>query len=158
MGVLGVVLLGAVALAGCTVPEPSPSGSPSKDAGTPTSTSAPSATPTAPPALVPEGTAADNLPLFTAVTESVWASADRAAGRAYIDALVAAGFDKAAMEVTNDTSTVGNPAESIQFSVQWGQECLVGQVGQATGDPVTVIVPVLAEGTCLVGDTRPIDW
>lgn len=158
MGVLGVVLLGAVALAGCTGPEPSPSGSPSRDAGTPTSTSAPSATPTAPPALVPEGTAADNLPLFTAVTESVWASADRAAGRAYIDALVAAGFDKAAMQVTNDTSTVGNPAESIQFSVLWGQECLVGQVGQATGDPVTVIVPVLAEGTCLVGDTRPIDW
>ena len=70
----------------------------------------------------------------------------------------AAGFDKAAMQVTRDTSTVGNPAESIQFSVRWGDECLVGQVGPATGDPVTVVVPGLAEGTCLVGETRPIDW
>lgn len=108
--------------------------------------------------LVPDGTAADNLPLFTEVTDTVWASTDRAAGRAYIDALVAAGFDKAAMQVTHDQSTVGNPAESIQFSVRWGDECLVGQVGPATGNPVTVVVPVLAEGTCLVGQTRPIDW
>lgn len=107
---------------------------------------------------MPEGTAADNLPLFAAVTASVWASGDRAAGRAYVDALTAAGFDKAAMQVTRDTSTVGNPAESIQFSVRWGDECLVGQVGPATGDPVTVVVPVIAEGTCLVGETRPIDW
>lgn len=107
---------------------------------------------------MPEGTAADNLPLFAAVTASVWASGDHAAGRAYVDALTAAGFDKAAMEVTRDTSTVGNPAESIQFSVRWGDECLVGQVGSATGDPVTVVVPVVAEGTCLVGETRPIDW
>lgn len=108
--------------------------------------------------LVPDGTAADNLPLFTAITESVWATAGRVAGRAYVDALVAAGFDKGAMQVTNDTSTVGNPAESIQFSVLWGDECLVGQVGPATGEPFTVVVPVLAEGRCLVGETRPIDW
>lgn len=107
---------------------------------------------------MPNGTAVDNLPVFTAVTDSVWDSADRGSGRAYIDALVAAGFDKTAMQVTNDTSTVGNPAESIQFSVRWGEECLVGQVGPATGEPVTVVVPVLAEGTCLVGETRPIDW
>ena len=26
------------------------------------------------------------------------------------------------------------------------------------GDPVTVVVPVVAEGTCLIGQTRPIDW
>ena len=62
------------------------------------------------------------------------------------------------MQVTNDTSTVGNPAESIQFAVRWGEECLIGQVGPATGEPVTVVVPVLAEGSCLVGQTRPINW
>ena len=65
---------------------------------------------------------------------------------------------KGAMQLTPDESTVGNPAESIQFSVRWGQECLIGQVGPATGAPVTVVVPALAEGTCLIGDTRPIDW
>lgn len=114
--------------------------------------------PTQPPVLVPAGTAADNLALFAAVTATVWASEDRVSGRAYVDALTAAGFDKAAMQVTEDTTTVGNPAESIQFSVRWGQECLVGQVGPAIGEPVAVVLPALAEGTCLVGATRPIDW
>ena len=143
-------------LSACT-PDGGP-GSPGDPTAPPPRAPSPTPAPTADPVLVPAGTAADNLPLFTAVTETVWASGDRAAGRAYIDALVAAGFDKAAMQVTNDTSTVGNPAESIQFSVRWGEECLVGQVGPATGEPVAVVVPVLAEGTCLVGHTRPIDW
>lgn len=110
------------------------------------------------PTLVPSGTAAENLPLFTAVVDSVWAGPENVSGRAYVDALVAAGFDKTAMQVTNDLTTIGNAAESIQFSVQWGQECLVGQVGPATGGAVTTIVPVLPEGGCLIGVTRPIDW
>lgn len=109
--------------------------------------------------LVPDGTAEDNLPLFTAVTEEVWASDQRAQGRAYIDALVAAGFDKEAMQVTEDETTVGNAVESLQFSVRWGDtECLVGQVGPSTGDPVTMVMDQLAEGRCLIGDTRAIDW
>lgn len=111
------------------------------------------------PRLVPDGTAEDNLPVFTAIAEEVWATAERGAGRAYIDALVGAGFDKAAMQVTQDLSTVGNPAESIQFSVRWGEsECLVGQVGPSTGQVVTAVMPQLAEGRCLVGVTRSIDW
>lgn len=152
-----------LALAGCTPsPEVDPTGTPSGSASESSEPNGPTGDPTSDvspePRLVPEGTAADNLPLFAAVTAAVWASDDRAAGRAYVDALTAAGFDKAAMQVTHDRSTVGNPAESIQFSVRWGEECLVGQVGPATGDPVAVVVPVLAEGTCLVGATRPIDW
>lgn len=121
-------------------------------APSPTATTAPA------PTLVPEGTAADNLPFFTGVVQSVWASPDNASGRAYIDALVAAGFDRGAMQVTNDVSTVGNPAESLQFSVRWGDECLVGQVGPATGNPVAVVLPGLQSGQCLIGATRPIDW
>ncbi len=63
------------------------------------------------------------------------------------------------MQVTPDTSTVGNPAESLQFSVRWGEkECLVGQVGPSTGEPVTTVMSQLAEGRCLVGETLPIDW
>jgi hypothetical protein len=111
------------------------------------------------PTLVPDGTAEENLPVFTAVAERVWATDQRGAGRAYIDALIIAGFDRNAMQVTQDQSTVGNPAESLQFSVRWGEsECLVGQVGPSTGRVVTVVMPQLAEGRCLVGTTRPIDW
>ncbi|MBS1697992.1 MAG: hypothetical protein JST25_06275 [Actinobacteria bacterium] len=88
----------------------------------------------------------------------MWASDQRASGLAYIDALVAAGFDRAAMQVTEDRSTVGNPAESIQFSVRWGEaDCLVGQVGPSTGDPVTAVLPQLAGGACLVGRTAPLE-
>ena len=142
-------------LAACTPPTADPTPSPSASGGAPTPSSAPTS---AAPTLVPDGTATDNLPLFTAVTAAVWNSDQQVVGRAYVDALVAAGFDKAAMQVTNDQTTVGNPAESIQFSVRWGDECLIGQVGPATGEPVTVVVPLLAEGTCLIGETRAIDW
>lgn len=157
MTALTLTIAVVVLLAGCTGFGPgTPTESSPPAGGSPTATGDPA--PTAAPVLVPDGTAADNLPLFAAVTEAVSASPENAAGRAYIDALVAAGFDKTAMQVTQDVSTVGNPAESIQFSVRWGDECLVGQVGPATGEPFAVVVPVLAEGTCLVGGTRPIDW
>lgn len=109
--------------------------------------------------LVPEGTASDNLPLFAAVTAKVWAGPDQVHGRAYVDALAAAGFAKDRMQVTADRTTVGNPVESLLFSVAWGdKECLIGQVGPSTGTPVTKVVPQLAEGRCLIGETRPIDW
>ena len=149
-------MLTPVLLAGCAGDESlAPSATPS--VATPAST-APAVPSETPAALVPGGTAVDNLPLFREVTLRVWNSPDAASGRAYVDALTAAGFDRSAMQVTEDHSTVGDPAESIQFSVRWGDECLVGQVGPATGDPVVAALPVLAEGTCLVGRTRPIDW
>ncbi|MGF6821163.1 hypothetical protein M2317_000049 [Microbacterium sp. ZKA21] len=149
----------AIALAACT-PQPT-----DPTASAPSATTAPSPGATAEPAepaapqLVPDGTAADNLALFTAVTAEVWATEQADQGRAYIDALVAAGFDKAAMQVTADETTVGNPVESLQFSVRWGEtECLIGQVGPSTGQPVTTVTDQLAEGRCLIGTTRPIDW
>jgi hypothetical protein len=142
----------ALGLVACS-PEPAPSPAP-------TTAPAPSPTPTPEgPQFLPYGTAEDNLPLFAAVTAQIWATDQRVAGRAYIDALTAAGFDRAAMQVTQDISTVGNAAESLMFSVRWGDaECLVGQVGPSTGEPVTAVLPQLAEGRCLVGATRPIDW
>jgi hypothetical protein len=133
---------------------PGPEASPSPQAS-------PSAVTTeaAAPALLPEGTADDNLPFFRSVAESVWATEQRGEGRAYIDALVVAGFARADMQVTQDQTTVGNPVESLQFSVRWGEEsCLVGQVGPSTGQVVAAVMPQLAEGRCLVGATRAIDW
>lgn len=157
---LAIVAGGALSLTACISTGPTDPPGPEATEGVSASPSVGATSSPAPtaPELEADGSAADNLAYFTNVVESVWASGDRAAGRAYIDALSAAGFDKSAMQVTDDTSTVGNPAESIQFSVRWQDECLVGQVGPATGEPYTVVVPVLAEGTCLVGDTRPIDW
>ncbi|MFG6491797.1 DUF6993 domain-containing protein [Microbacterium sp. P03] len=158
-GVATVAIALLLAVTGCSAdstPSPTvtpPDAAPSASA----STAAEPATPAA-PALVPGGSAADNLPVFTATVNAVWAGPDQVSGRAYIDALVGAGFDKSAMQVTSDSSTVGNPAESIQFSVLWGTECLVGQVGPATGTAVSVVLPALAEGGCLIGETRPIDW
>lgn len=143
-------------LAGCAPADPEES--PRPTASESAATAAPTEAPVTAPVLVPDGTAADNLPLFSQVVGTVWAGADNQSGRAYIDALVAAGFDKAAMQVTEDFSTVGNRAESLQFSVLWGPDCLVGQVGPATGEPVAVVVTALTEGGCLIGSTRPIDW
>ncbi|QNA92577.1 MULTISPECIES: DUF6993 domain-containing protein [unclassified Microbacterium] len=154
VGVFAASVAALVLLSGCTSAEPSVSASP-------TSAVSPSPAPSAPagPVLVPDGTAEENLPLFTAIAEGVWATDQRGSGRAYIDALIGAGFDRGAMQVTQDRSTVGNPAESLQFSVRWGEtECLVGQVGPSTGQVVTTVLPQLAEGRCLVGTTRPIDW
>jgi hypothetical protein len=142
------------ALSAC-VPEP-PAPEPTTSSVSPNPS--PTSTGDAGPALLPEGTAEENLPFFTEIVQDVWAGPDPLAGRSYIDALVAAGFDRGAMQVTADQSTVGNPAESIQFSVRWGDECLIGQVGPATGDPVAVVEPGLTDGGCLVGRTRPIDW
>lgn len=148
----GAALTAVGALAACSG---SPGPAPSSSASTP----APSASPTPTgPALVPGGSADDNLPFFRQVMNEVAATDARAEGRAYIDALVAAGFPKSAMEVTQDRTSVGNPADSLQFSVRWDEECLVGQVGPSTPAPTALVLPLTPEGTCLVGDTRPIDW
>lgn len=144
----------ALALAGCAPSTPAPS-------PTVSLSSSPSATPTptpAGPALVAAGSATQNLPFFTQVVSQVAAGPAATQGRAYIDALTAAGFDKSAMQVTNDQTTVGNQADSIQFSVSWKGECLVGQVGPSVAGPQTRVLPLTPEGTCLVGQTRQIDW
>ncbi|WP_247622556.1 DUF6993 domain-containing protein [Microbacterium galbinum] len=146
-----VAAAAVLVLAGC-VGDPDPA--PTSSAPSPSATDAPVAV-----AFVPDGSADDNLPIFTQTAQGVWDSEQRGEGRAYIDALVGVGFDKAAMQVTNDQSTVGNAAESLQFSVRWGDtECLIGQVGPSTGQLVTRVMPQLAEGRCLIGTTRAIDW
>ncbi|WP_247956109.1 DUF6993 domain-containing protein [Microbacterium galbinum] len=146
-----VAAAAVLVLAGCVGgPDPAPTSS----APSPSATDAPVEV-----AFVPDGSAEDNLPIFTQTAQGVWDSEQRGEGRAYIDALVGVGFDKAAMQVTNDQSTVGNAAESLQFSVRWGDtECLIGQVGPSTGQLVTQVMPQLAEGRCLIGTTRAIDW
>ena len=148
-----MAVVAGVLLVGCTNP-----GAENPPASTPPSASeTPSAEPVA-PVLVPSGTAEENLPYFDLVNMRTLAANPESDGRAFVDGLVGAGFDKAAMEVTLDATTIGNPADSIQFSVKMGESCLIGQHGSAVGGYHSTVGRVLGTGTCLIGKTRTIDW
>ncbi len=110
----------------------------------------------APPTLVPGGTAEENRPLFDSVSAAAIAADPSADGRALVDALVAAGFDKAAMEVTDDTTAIGRDADSVQFAVRASDGCLIGE--RSASGYASLVAPVLGTGRCLVGETRAIDW
>lgn len=156
--IAGLALASALALTGCTATGPGP-------APTAGATGAPRPVPStiAPPGNVepvlrPELSAAENLAYFDFVNRDVIAADSSPGGRAFIDALVAAGFDRAAMQVTADTTTLGEPADSIQFAVAFGPDCLVGQFGPKSDGYQSAVRPALGTGGCLVGATRPIDW
>ncbi|MET0725965.1 MAG: hypothetical protein ABWY36_06410 [Leifsonia sp.] len=145
-----------VLLSGCTgagAPTPTPT-------GTATTGAEPTPTPTAPPApsLKPKLSADENLPYFDLVNTQVIAANPAAGGRDFVDALVAAGFVKAAMQVTPDRTAVDLAADSVQWSVLFNGECLIGQYGPASGGYHGVVASPTGQGACLVGETRPIDW
>ena len=151
-----LAVMGALGLAACTAAS-------GEQVAAPTSalTSTPSATPDATPnplVFAPEKSAADNFDYFTSLADAVVAADSNAGGRAFIDALAAGGFDKAAMQVTPDTTTVDLAADSVQFSVTLNGECLIGQYGPASGGLHSTVAPLLGTGRCLVGATRQIDW
>jgi hypothetical protein len=141
----------AVLLTGCSSPMQSSPGAPD-----PAVFSTPTSTPAA--AFDPNASADDALAFFDSVNASTLAADADAGGRAVLDGLAVAGFDKAAMEVTADQTTIGNAADSIQFSVRWGDSCLIGQNGSAVGGYHSTLAPVLGTGRCLIGSTRPVDW
>ena len=153
--VVGAVWLLGVSLTACTgVPvEPATTDVPPTSA-----TPKPSATPAPDPALVPTGTAGENLVYFNFLAAAVTKADPAADGRAYIDALVAGGFDRSAMEVTFDRTQANLVADSVQFSVRFANECLVGQIGPASDGFHSVVAPILSTGLCLVGASRQIDW
>ena len=140
----------AVTLSGCVPSAPTP-----KPDSASTSTSTPRPIRTADPVFIPNGTAAENKLFFDLTNKKLFASNGSANGRAIIDNLVTAGFDKAAMQVTPDKTPTNGSADSILFSVRIGDSCLLGQYG---GGYSSAVEPVLAGGGCLIGKTRPIDW
>lgn len=158
-GSAAVALFGFIVLlagAGCTAAPPSLSTVTPTDTAAPAASSPPAASD--PPGFSAGRSAAENLAVFDAVNGAVVAANEEATGREFIDALAAAGFDKATMQVTDDFTTLGLPADSLQFSVLVQGECLVGQFGPSSGGYHGVVRPALGTGGCLVGDTRPIDW
>ncbi|WP_241985449.1 hypothetical protein [Cryobacterium sp. TMT1-21] len=154
-------VIAGLGLVGCSATSPGPtSARTSAPSATPSenATPSPSAAPVAAPVLRPELDAAANLDYFDAVAAAVVAADSGAGGRAFIDALARGGFDKAQMSVTFDDTSAELAADSIQFAVRMGEECLIGQNGPATGGYHGAVLPVLGSGTCLVGVTRQIDW
>lgn len=151
---IGVAL--AVALGGCV--QSSPSASTPSPIPTPSASASSSAS--AIPAYVPGGTAAQNLAYFNAVGGELFASSQASAastqGRVIVDWFVAHGFDKSKMEVTPDKTSIGLAAWNIEFSVNFGKTCIIGQAGNVGFQSTTL--PVLATGKCLIGLTRTIDW
>ncbi len=109
------------------------------------------------PELVPGGDAEQNKPYFDFVNQALIASNSSPLGRDIIDNLVAAGFDKSKMEVTPDKTEVFRiNADAIEFSVLFGDTCLIGEVS-AQGYR-SIIGPPVDTNKCLVGKTRTINW
>ncbi len=113
-------------------------------------------TPRPEPTLDPAGSAAENRDYFDFVNRRLVERQETPDGRAFIDNLIGAGFDRGAMEVTPDRTAIDLPADNIQFSVRIRNRCLLGQFGN-TGY-VSHVTDALSTGDCLVGRTRPIDW
>lgn len=108
--------------------------------------------------LQPDGFAEENQPYFDQVNNATIARVDDGAdGRVLIDGLVDAGFNRDDMELTPDSTSIGLEADAIEFSVRWGEQCLIGQYGGGVGYNSTV-TETLAGERCLIGTTRPIDW
>ncbi|TAM70212.1 MAG: hypothetical protein EPN48_07300 [Microbacteriaceae bacterium] len=151
----------AITLAGCTGSPSTPNAtSTSASTSIPTRTETPSrtATPAPAPTLRSGLSAADNRAYFDFVNQKTLAAHPEPIGRDFIDALVAAGFAKADMQVTADKTTIGLTPGSIQFSVRFNGQCLIGQYGpNGVGYHSEVAKPV-STGNCLIGDTSPIDW
>ena len=137
----------AFAVSACTSEEPAP-------LPTVTASAPPSAIPNPDPTLRPDGSALQNLDYFEFVLTAAVDDGARTGG-AFVDALASAGFDRSAMEVTADRTTVNLDADSVQFSVLINDTCLVGQYGDAMGLHVAAL-PALATGTCLIGETESV--
>lgn len=154
---VAAVLVGTISWAGCV--QKSPVSTPSA-AASGSSTASGTATPAAPPepapVLVPDGTAAANRAFFDSVNNALFTANGSADGRTIIDNLVASGFDKSAMQVTPDKTPTNGNVDAILFAVRVKDACLVGQHG-GSGYSSSVI-PALANGSCLIGKTRTIDW
>jgi hypothetical protein len=153
LALVGAAML--VGVAGCTAPSPEAGAT---SATSPSSTVRPTQSALPAPTLKPGLSAGENLTFFDFVNQGVVTANPDAGGRDFVDALVAAGFDKSQMEVTADRTTVDLTADSVQFAVLFQGECLIGQYGPASGGYHSAVRPPLGTGGCLVGQTRPIDW
>ncbi|MET3921729.1 hypothetical protein [Arthrobacter sp. UYEF20] len=69
------------------------------------------------------------------------------------DAVTAAGFSAGDIQVTASRTPTGLDADAVEIAVREGDDCIVGQV--RNGKVNVVVLPVLADGRCLVGAGVP---
>ncbi|CAG7596509.1 DUF6993 domain-containing protein [Leucobacter soli] len=108
----------------------------------------------------PDGTAEDNLPYFSQRLRAYAADDGPVEGRSIVDAIVDAGFARKRMQVSFDRTATDLVADSIFVSVRIGEECLIGQMLTANREVAVEVAPAVGpkQRTCLIGETRPIDW
>ncbi len=118
------------------------------------------AVPDVAPEFVPGGSASDNLPYFTEVLRAYAEGEAPVTGQPIVDAVAAAGFDKAVMQVSFDESMTGLDADNIFVSVRMGADCLIGQIVASDREFAVQVEPAVgpAQDICLIGKTRQIDW
>lgn len=146
---MAVVLLAAMLLAGCTgVPDAGPTGSaPPAPA---TLEPGEEVVPTATPQLRPDGTAVQNLQYFEASLQGYIAANGLGTSQQLADWMTSAGFDRAALELTDWRTPTGTNEVSIDVGLRFGEDCLVGTV---RADRVTANVAEPVEtGACLLGE------
>ncbi|GAA1624628.1 hypothetical protein GCM10009805_18180 [Leucobacter chromiireducens subsp. solipictus] len=127
----------------------------------PTPQTPPRETPAAPevaPELIPGGTAEENLPYFTEVLRAYGAGTSPIQGQPVVDAVVAAGFDPALMQVSFDQSKTNLVADNIFVSVRVEASCLIGQLVTEDRSTFAVVEPAIGPNgdICLIGKTAPI--
>lgn len=136
-----VVAAAALALVGCV--------DTSDDGTVAPPVAGPTDTPTAPPEIHLDGTASDNQAYFDQVNRALIAQPGTPHASDFIKALVAGGYPRKAMESTPDTTSIGGAADSIEFSVLFGSQCLIGQFGNVGYH--SDVLPALQDGSCLIG-------
>lgn len=146
-------------LAGLTIggsePGVSPPASPS---ASPRVTTAPAQTAPTPVRFDPAGSDDANLQLFRGVLTKAAGSASSSSitGKVLTDALVAVGFDAAAMQRTADQTSANLEAPTLTISVRLQTSCLIGQFVRSDASVTTELTAPIETRACLIGETIPV--
>lgn len=158
--ILLIVTLAGLAT-GCS--QSSPTAQPSVQPNTPSATQAssdPAATAAPLTTFQPVSGPAENLVLFDALAQQTLSTIQDPSGDDFVNALIAAGAQVSAMQLTSDQTTEGKRVDSVFWSLLIDDDCMVGQYRPLEQDPEkpkyvsTVLAPV--GGKCLIGETDPV--
>ncbi|MFM6974097.1 MAG: DUF6993 domain-containing protein [Agromyces sp.] len=125
---------------------------------TPSATPSGSGEPDRSLSFVKNGSASRNMKFFDFVNSQTMKKYGNPVGQNFIDELELAGFPRDKMQLTWDTTAAGLQADSIQFSVQLDNGCLIGQWGAGSDGYHSIVARAIPGIGCLIGQTRPIDW